>query len=323
MKISQEGLIPIVLLYMAIVGIIMYILIASVLPLANKRLSLLHPKPISRAANPPIVFKSAEGDILPDNSSGIPLTTSPDVKIELTSTLGPPTPSPIPTSTPSPTPSSSPTPAPTPTPTPEGSPSEAPSPTLTAETPGTTHYKIAESSEELDDASFEPYIEEPTVIEYTFEDTLGSKYIWVEFKDSEGKTDRKAAQIELIQQSTPTPSPTPTPTPAPSPTPEPSATKTPSPSPTAKLSPTPTKKPTPIQTPKPTQPPRVSKTPSSNVNQVTISVPQPRPSVSLENTSEKVKDCGIFCQLGSIITGFNRILERQMEQILLKIGLLK
>lgn len=52
---GQAGLIPIILLYVAIAGVVFYILIASILPLANKRLIIFHPKPESKAVNHPIL----------------------------------------------------------------------------------------------------------------------------------------------------------------------------------------------------------------------------------------------------------------------------
>lgn len=118
---------------------------------------------------------------------------------------------PIPTSTLTPSPTSKPVPSSPPaTPTPTSSP--IPTSTLTpSPTPApvtTVAYRLAENPSELDTASFVAYNSEPTVVNYTFKDSsLGSKFIWVDFKDSTGKVERKTAQINLISS---TLSPTPT-----------------------------------------------------------------------------------------------------------------
>lgn len=258
---SEKGLVPILLILLAAAGIIIYLTLSSVVSFKNKLFTQLYPKSVSKAAAAPIVFKSPEGQILPVNAVNIPLTQSTDIKIELSSTLGSPQPSPTPTSSPTPTTIESPTPSPTPIP----SATPALSVTSAAQDIGTTSpstqetwtisYKVAESTEELDEAQYEPYTREPTVIDYTFDDVLGTKYIWVEFKDSAGKTDRKVAQIELISEA-PTPTPQPSATNTPSSTPKPTVASKPSltPIPTLKLSPTPSVVPRSTPSPVPTRP---------------------------------------------------------------------
>lgn len=64
---------------------------------------------------------------------------------------------------------------------------------------GTVSYKIAENPTDLDKAVPTPYTTEPVILNYTFSNsTPGQKFIWVEFKDIAGKTDRTSAQIELL-----------------------------------------------------------------------------------------------------------------------------
>lgn len=124
-------------------------------------------KLFSKASNPPIVFKSLDGKPLPKNDAGIPVSPSSTVKIELTSTLGPP--------------------------------SEQKIPAEAGKT-YTVSYKLAENPLDLFNNKVEPtpYTQEPTVIDYTFKSTSpGQKFIWVEFKDSTGKTDKRLARIEL------------------------------------------------------------------------------------------------------------------------------
>ena len=155
-------------------------------------------KLFSKATNPPIVFKSSTGAALPTNAEGVPQTTSATIKIELTSTLGPPT-------------TSYPTPY-------YGTPAVQGVTTASYSTPtyytpasvsnpitvGTVSYRIAENPTELAGKPAIPYTAHPTVIDYTFQDpSLGEKFIWVEFKSStvEGNTDTRTAQINLIAPS--------------------------------------------------------------------------------------------------------------------------
>lgn len=112
----------------------------------------------------------------------------------------------------------------------------SPSPSPTPPT-GTVSYKIAEDPTDLDQASDVSYKAEPTDITYTLKDqTPGIKFIWVEFKDITGKTDRRTAQIELVSAN-PTPSPivTPTATSTPKPTVKPAITPVPTTIPTSSL----------------------------------------------------------------------------------------
>lgn len=125
-------------------------------------------KLFSRATNPPIVFKSSTGVSLPTNSSGVPQSVSATVKVELTSPLG----SPVTTSS--------------------GSVS---GPVAT----GTSFYRIAEDPTALNSASYISYTQHPTVLTYTFTNSsLGQKFLWVDFKGSDGTVDRRSAQIEIV-----------------------------------------------------------------------------------------------------------------------------
>lgn len=78
---SQKGIIhlffPLLLLAGIIVGVF---LVTNGDPL----------KLFSRATTPPIVFKATDGSSLPNNSSGIPVSKSTLLRVELTSPLGPP-----------------------------------------------------------------------------------------------------------------------------------------------------------------------------------------------------------------------------------------
>lgn len=303
-SVNQKGLAPIILILLAAIGLILYLLISNTFSFKEGLFSLLYPKPVSKAGGGviPIIFKSSDGEILPVNAANIPITQSADVKIELTSTLGSPQPSPAVSSPINSSPSSE---------------------------SWTQFYRIAESSEELDKAQYEPYTEEPTIINYTFDDVLGSKYIWVEFKDSNSKTDRKAAQIELISAPTPTPKPSSTKTSSSTPTPTPKPTSTPSPKPTPKPSlkptpaPIPTLKPVPIPTPAKLSPKPVSLlTPVSPSKTALLVSPSPATTLDNQNLQTKDKNCGIFCGFGRLVEGINKVLERGMEQILRRIGIL-
>lgn len=80
-------------------------------------------------------------------------------------------------------------------------PSISPSPTPSEAPISTTHYKIAESPTDLDNASLQAYTSHPMVIDYEFKaQALGVKFIWVEFIASDGKKDRQVAQVELVSQ---------------------------------------------------------------------------------------------------------------------------
>lgn len=74
---------------------------------------------------------------------------------------------------------------------------------------GGLYYRVAEDPAELEKAEFLAYSENPTVISYEFKDqALGNKFIFVDFKDSSGKTDRRSAQIELVSPDKDNPTPT-------------------------------------------------------------------------------------------------------------------
>lgn len=190
-KLSQRGaihlLVPIILLLGLVAGVY---LVTSGNPLNL----------FSKATNPPIVFKSLDGRALPLNSEGIPQTDSPEVMVELTSTLGPPISLPGPVSGPN--------------------------------QQGTVSYRTGFDPTMLDSAIFSSYLKEPTVYTVDFPNSLGLKFYWVEFKGANGQTDRRSAQIEVTAlRPTPIPSPSSTSTPRPSvtPSPVPSATPTPTP----------------------------------------------------------------------------------------------
>ena len=93
----ERGIVHILIL-VAAVGLIGFILISSSAEFKDKLFGTLFPKQKSQAAVSPIVFKDTNGNTLSTNTSGIPQSTSATVKIELTSTLGPPaSPNPSPT----------------------------------------------------------------------------------------------------------------------------------------------------------------------------------------------------------------------------------
>ena len=177
---SQKGFAPHLLILLAALGIITYLLISSSASFKNNLFSMLYPKPSSHAATLPIIFKSQSGAELQNNPDGIPITTSANIKIELTSTLGPPqlaTASAIVTATDSAQATSS----------------------SGINSVYTTFYRIAETVADLDNAAYLPYNSAPVIVNYTFKDTkLGSKNIFVDFKDTTNKVERKSARINLI-----------------------------------------------------------------------------------------------------------------------------
>lgn len=78
---NQKGVIHFLLLFILLAGLLAGVyLVSSGNPL----------KLFSKATNPPIIFKSLDGKPLPSNPNGIPQTSSPNIRVELTSTLGPP-----------------------------------------------------------------------------------------------------------------------------------------------------------------------------------------------------------------------------------------
>ncbi len=129
----------------------------------------------SKASKPLIVLKDLSGNVLPQKD-GIYQSASKTVKVELTSTLG--------------------------------APGKNSNTATTNSSVYTVAYKIADNPTDLASSPQKSYLVEPTVLTYTFKDTsLGKKFIWVEFIASNGKTDRRTAQIELIANPKPTPTP--------------------------------------------------------------------------------------------------------------------
>lgn len=294
-ELNQKGVVHFLVLLILLAGLVAGVYLVT----SDNPLTLF-----SKASNPPIVFKGTDGKVLPNNSSGIPTTTSPIVKVELTSTLGTPVFA-SPSSTPRSTPSSNnpikisascsgsvlnisvsgdiPSPsdrslglwstltdektnqsmiyeydanqgyptihiaanfpstgairgtattvigdgrtytvkvyaAPFTSTTPRlglsvaqaGFSKICPSTSTGIQTLGTVTYKIAENVSDLDKTVIVYYYTgDPTTTNYKFKDqTPGIKFLWVEFKNVNGKTDRRSAQIELVSPTNPSPSPT-------------------------------------------------------------------------------------------------------------------
>ena len=246
-KLDQKGAIQLVVLAILLAGIAVGVfLVTQGNPL----------KFFTRATTPPIVFKATDGSSLPENASGIPVSSSPTVRVELTSTLGPPSAA-SPSAYPTPvynTPSSYSTfsyPTPTYASPSYGTPSSSDvqgvayaayvtpvggSVSGPISSRKTISYKIAEDpGVGLNNALVQPYTAEPTVFQYTFTGSYhpcGSdqKFLWVEFKASDGSIDRRTAQIQIDGPCPTVSSPiTPSPTAAP-------ATPTPIPTPTTPIS---------------------------------------------------------------------------------------
>lgn len=186
-KLNQRGVVHFLLPLILLLGIIAGVwLITNGNPL----------KLFSKATNPPIVFKSSTGTVLPNNSSGVPTSVSATVKIEFTSTLGPPV-------------------------------GGVSSPVSGPASSTTRSYKFAENPTDLNTASYQSYVSEPTVVDYTFQNSSpGQKFIWVEFLSSDSRTDRRSGQIEIVTNSVSGPinSPSSAPTSLPTPTSTPVAT---------------------------------------------------------------------------------------------------
>lgn len=149
----------------------------------------------TRATTPPIVFKATDGSSLPENLSGIPVSKSSLLRVELTSPLGPPA----------------------------GGGTSAP--VSGPSNRRTVSYKVAEDpGEGLNSAPSKPYTTEPTVFEYGFFVAFDvcsktQKFLWVEFRASDGSIDRRTAQVEIVgpcpSASGPIGGPVVTPTPTP------------------------------------------------------------------------------------------------------------
>lgn len=96
-------------------------------------------------------------------------------------------------------------------PSPEASESASPSsgntptssPSFSSSTSGklfTTHFRVAESDTNLDKAGWQPYINDPTVTNFTLSDnTPGVKQIWVEFRASNFQTRRETLNVTMAQ----------------------------------------------------------------------------------------------------------------------------
>lgn len=182
-KPDQKGVIHLLIPILLLLGVI-----ATVFLVTNGNPLKL----FSRASNAPIVFQKTDGSALPLNSQGIPQATVFGFRIVLTSPFGP-------------------------RPTTGGS---ASSPVSV----GTVKFKVAESPTALDDSSpASDYYTHPQIIGQTLQNQApGIKFIWVKFIASDGRTDVKSAQIEIVSPSTsgpisPTPSPSSTPTSSPTP----------------------------------------------------------------------------------------------------------
>lgn len=79
-------------------------------------------------------------------------------------------------------------------------PTSTPSPTPSA--PFTTFYKLAENPTDLNTTPAVPYITEPTTVDYTLKDTsVGKHFIYVRFTDSNGKTDDRSQEVDIVSQS--------------------------------------------------------------------------------------------------------------------------
>jgi hypothetical protein len=188
-KLNQKGFAPILLIIILLVGIVggLYLI---------KHPLIFRPK----AGGGPIYVTDLGGGILPVSSLDIPQTVSPNVKITLLSPLG----APIFSSSPSPSSSVIPSPTSTPISSPIGIGVSVlgvgvTSPNIPAS--GTVSYKIAENPADLDNAPELPYTQDQMRFNYTFKDKgLGVKFIWVEFKDTTGKTERVSTRIEIIQK---------------------------------------------------------------------------------------------------------------------------
>lgn len=156
-KLNQRGAAHLLVLLILLAGLIAGVyLVTSGNPL----------KLFSKAANSPVVFKSFDGKSLSLNSNGVYQTTSPYVRVEITSTLGPP-----------------------------ASLSDPIGPSKTAS------YRGGFSPAEVHASAFQPYIAEPTVYGLKLKETTDVQYYWVEFKGVDGKLDRRVAKIKLISGS--------------------------------------------------------------------------------------------------------------------------
>ncbi len=137
-----------------------------------------------------------------------------------------------------------------------------------------------------------------------------------------------------------------TPVPTASPTPRPSTSPTPTPSPTPRASSTPTPKASATPTPKPSVTPLSATTPvsknenvnnqisnnstpksafsviSSRQNTNKLNYASPTPSASPNTINEESENCGPICTIGKLLGGINKVIEKGIEGILVKLKLL-
>ncbi|MBI2337580.1 hypothetical protein HYU95_00175, partial [Candidatus Daviesbacteria bacterium] len=96
---------------------------------------------------------------------------------------------------------STPTPAPAVTPTPAATTlTPTPSPTLAGSTLGSTvSFRIAENPTDLNNAPWKDYTSHPVTVDFEFKDkNPGEKFVWVEFKGSDGRIISKNTKIKLL-----------------------------------------------------------------------------------------------------------------------------
>lgn len=71
--------------------------------------------------------------------------------------------------------------------------------TITSPAATTVAFRIAENPTDLSSAPWQDYSAEPINVNFEFRNqTPGNKFVWVEFKDSNGRTEKKNAQITLL-----------------------------------------------------------------------------------------------------------------------------
>ncbi len=105
------------------------------------------------------------------------------------------TPCPSGNSTPLPSGASSPLPSSESTPSPSGS---SPHPSSPGNVPGILSYRLAESESGLSQATWRPYVDDPTTTNFTLaDDTPGVRQIWVEFVSPTGETKKDSLTITV------------------------------------------------------------------------------------------------------------------------------
>lgn len=156
-KLSERGAAHLLVLVILLLGLVAAVYLTT----SGNPLKLF-----SSAVNSPIVFKSLNGNPLPITKQGVTQTTSPIVRVELTSTLGPPM----------------------------GLGSGVSRPVKT----GTAFYRTGFDLNQLQRTSFVPYRQEPTTFNVFINSTKGIQFYWVEFKGTDGRIDRRSAQIQVV-----------------------------------------------------------------------------------------------------------------------------